>query len=84
VRALRHVSDTLDQSGWLLGLRDPYVAAALEAMHTARPTLDRGRPRTLGGAVPGRLRGRYLLALRMQRARTLLRDQRATVASVAA
>jgi AraC-like DNA-binding protein len=26
---------------------------------------------------------RYLLALRMQRARTLLRDQRATVASVA-
>jgi transcriptional regulator GlxA family with amidase domain len=27
---------------------------------------------------------RYLLALRMQRARTLLRDQRATVAAVAA
>ena len=32
-RALRHHSDTVRHPGWLSGLRDPYVAAALTAMH---------------------------------------------------
>jgi AraC-like DNA-binding protein len=95
-RALRHHSGTVDHPGWLLGLRDPYVAAALQAMHNdpAHPWTVARLARTVGlsravfaarftdhvgeGAI------RYLLALRMQRARRLLRDQRATVAAVAA
>jgi AraC-like DNA-binding protein len=95
-RALRHVSDTLDQPGWLSALRDPYVAAALEAMHSdlARPWTVADLARLMGlsrAAFAGRFTDhvgepviRYLLALRMQRARTLLRDPRATIASVAA
>jgi AraC-like DNA-binding protein len=96
VRALRHHGDTVDQPGWLAGLRDPYVAAALAAVHT-----DPGRPwslaalaRTAGlsrAAFAARFTDRvgepamhYLLALRMQRAKALLRDRRATVAAVAA
>jgi len=94
-RALRHHSDTVDQPGWLLGLRDPYVAAALNAMHTdlARPWTVASLARTVGlsrAAFAARFTDRlgepairYLLSLRMQRARTLLRDQRATVAAVA-
>ena len=95
-RALRHHSDTVDQPGWLLGLRDPYVAAALSAMHTdlAQPWTVASLARTVGlsrAAFAARFTNhvgepaiRYLLALRMQRARTLLRDQRATVTAVAA
>jgi AraC-like DNA-binding protein len=95
-RALRHHSDTVDQPGWLLGLRDPYVAAALNAMHTdlARPWTVASLARTVGlsrAAFAARFTShlgepaiRYLLALRMQRARTLLRDRRATVSAVAA
>jgi AraC-like DNA-binding protein len=95
-RALRHYSDTADQPGWLRGLRDPYVAAALNAMHTdlAHPWTVASLARTVGlsrAAFAARFTEhlsepaiRYLLALRMQRARTLLRDQRATVAAVAA
>ena len=94
-RALRHHSDTVDQPGWLLGLRDPYVAAALNAMHTdlARPWTVASLARTVGlsrAAFAVRFTDRlgepairYLLSLRMQRARTLLRDQLATVAAVA-
>jgi AraC-like DNA-binding protein len=29
IRALRHYGDTVDRPGWLAGLRDPYVAAAV-------------------------------------------------------
>jgi AraC-like DNA-binding protein len=95
IRALRHHSDTVRQPGWLAGLRDPYVATALAAMHA-----DPGGPWTLTGlaATAGLSRAafsarfsdrvgepamRYLLALRMQRARTLLHDHDATVATVA-
>ena len=94
-RAIRHYSDTVDQPGWLAGLRDPYVAAALGAMHE-----DPGRPWTLAAlartvglsrsafaarftALVGEPAMRYLLSLRMHRAKTMLRDQRATVAAVA-
>lgn len=95
IRALRHHSDAVTQPGWLAGLRDPYVAAALAAIHA-----DPGRPWTLAGLASaaglsraafaarftdrvGEPAMRYLLSLRMQRARTLLRDERATVAAVA-
>jgi AraC-like DNA-binding protein len=95
IRALRHYSHTVDQPGWLAGLRDPYVAAALAAIHAdlAHPwTLD-GLARTVGlsrATFAARFTGRvgepairYLQALRMQRAKTLLLDQNATVAAVA-
>ncbi len=96
VRALRHHSVTTDHPGWLGGLRDPYIAPALAAVHA-----DLARPWTLTNlaATAGLSRAafaarftervgepamRYVLALRMQRAKTLLRDRRATVTSVAA
>ena len=34
IRVLRHHSDTVAHTGWLAGLRDPFVAAALAAVHT--------------------------------------------------
>jgi AraC-like DNA-binding protein len=95
IRALRQYSDTVEQPGWLAGLRDPYVASALASIHA-----DPARPWTLNalaGSVGlsraafaarftdrvGEPAMRYLLSLRMQRARTLLQDQQATVAAVA-
>jgi AraC-like DNA-binding protein len=95
VRALRHYGDTVDQPGWLAGLRDPYVAAALAAMHAdiAHPWDLTSLARTSGlsrAAFAARFTKRvgvpamrYLLSLRMQRAKTLLRDQKKTIASVA-
>jgi AraC-like DNA-binding protein len=96
IRALRHHSDTVGQAGWLAGLRDPCIAAALAAIHAdpARPwTLTRlaasvGLSRAAFSARftdrVGEPAMRYLMSLRMQRARTLLRDRRATVTAVAA
>jgi AraC-like DNA-binding protein len=96
IMALRQHSAVVDQPGWLAGLGDPCVAAALSALHRdlARPwTLPAlaaaaGLSRTAFAARftgrVGRPAMRYLLDLRMQRARTLLRDDRATVAAVAA
>ncbi|HEX8346654.1 MAG TPA: AraC family transcriptional regulator [Actinoplanes sp.] len=95
IRALRQYSDTVEQPGWLAGLRDPYVASALASIHA-----DPARPWTLSalaGSVGlsraafaarftdrvGEPAMRYLLSLRMQRARTLLQDEQATVAAVA-
>lgn len=95
IRALRQHSGTADRPGWLAGLGDPGIAAALAAIHgdPAYPwTLPRlaataGLSRAAFAARfterVGRPAMRYLLALRMQRARTLLRDERATVAAVA-
>lgn len=96
VRALRHHSATTGHPGWLAGMRDPYLAPALAAVHA-----DPARPWTLPGLAAeaklsraafaarftervGEPAMRYVLALRMQRAKTLLRDQRATVSAVAA
>ncbi|WP_218061702.1 AraC family transcriptional regulator [Planobispora rosea] len=96
VRALRHHSDTVDRPGWLAGLADPCLTRALDAMHgdLAHPWTVAALARTAGlsraafsarfTAQVGRPVMRYLLAVRMQRARTLLRDRRATVAAVAA
>jgi AraC-like DNA-binding protein len=95
-RALRHHGDTVAQPGWLAGLRDPYVATALAAMHhePARPWTLANLARTAGlsrAAFAARFTDRvgepamrYLLSLRMQRARTLLRNQQTTVAAIAA
>ncbi|GIE99908.1 AraC family transcriptional regulator [Paractinoplanes rishiriensis] len=95
VRALRHYGHTDDRPGWLSGLRDPYVAPALEAIHA-----DPGRAWTVAGlaSTAGLSRAafaarftrqvgepvmRYVLTLRMQRAKALLRDGHTTVAAVA-
>lgn len=95
IRALRHHSDTVDRPGWLAGLADPCVAAALAAVHrdpaypwtlpalAAAAGLSRAAFAARFTERVGRPAMRYVLALRMQRARTLLRDERATVAAVA-
>lgn len=96
VRVLRHHSASVDRPGWLAGLRDPRVATALAAVHAdlARPWtvaglaevahLSRAAFSARFTARVGQPVMRYVLALRMQRARTLLRDADATIASVAA
>jgi len=95
VRAMRHHGPTADQPGWLAGLADPAVAAALSAVHE-----DPARPWTLAhlaaeaglsrAAFSARFTGRvgeppmrYVVGLRMQRARILLRDRSRTVSAVA-
>ena len=95
VRALRHHSTTVEHPGWLTGLRDPYVAAGLAAIHgdPARAWTLTNLASTVGlsrAAFAARFTDRigepamrYLLRLRMQRAKTLLRDEQATVAAVA-
>ena len=96
VRALRHHSVSSGQPGWLTGLGDPYVAPVLAAVHAdpGRPWTLAGLAAVAGLSraafaarfteCVGRPAMRYLLALRMARARTLLRDERATVSAVAA
>jgi len=95
IRALRHHSESVTQPGWLAGLRDPYVAAALGALHAdpARPWTLASLARAAGlsrAAFAARFTERvgepamrYLLSLRMQRAKTLLHDQETTIATVA-
>lgn len=95
VRALRHHGESGGGSGWLSGLRDPYVAVALRLLHEdpARTWTLASLARAVGlsrAAFAARFTERvgqpamqYLLSLRMQRARSMLRDQRATVAAVA-
>jgi AraC-like DNA-binding protein len=95
IRVLRHHSDTVAHTGWLAGLRDPFVAAALAAVHTnpAHPWTLAGLASTVGlsrAAFAARFTDRvgesamrYLLSLRMQRAKTLLRNQQTTIAAVA-
>ncbi|RSM58156.1 AraC family transcriptional regulator [Actinoplanes sp. ATCC 53533] len=95
IRALRQHSGSVDRPGWLAGLGDPGIAAALAAIHGdlaypwTLPTLaaTAGLSRAAFAARfterVGRPAMRYLLSLRMQRARTLLRDERATVAAIA-
>ncbi|MBL7495829.1 AraC family transcriptional regulator [Frankia sp. CNm7] len=95
-RALRHHGDTTTHPGWLTGLRDPYLAPALAAMHhdLARPWTVASLARAAGlsrAAFAARFTGRvgepvmhYLQSLRMQRAKTLLRGHDATLAAIAA
>ncbi|MGK5684363.1 AraC family transcriptional regulator [Actinoplanes sp. URMC 104] len=95
-RVLRESGPVAAHPGWLAGLRDPHLAAALGALHDepARPwtlatlaaaanlsrTAFAGRFRAVVGEPPMQ----YLQALRLHHARRLLRDERLTVAAVAA
>jgi AraC-like DNA-binding protein len=94
-RALRHHIEAAVEPGWLHGLRDPYVASALAALHAdlaASWTLD-SLARAAGlsrAAFAARFAGtvgqtpmKYLYQCRMRRAMTLLSVERATAASVA-
>jgi transcriptional regulator GlxA family with amidase domain len=95
-RVLRHHADAVDHPGWLAGLRDPCVAAALAAVHAdvAGPWSLIGLAQVAGlsrAAFAARFAERigeppmtYLLHLRMQRAKAQLRGSDATVAAVAA
>jgi AraC-like DNA-binding protein len=94
VRAIRQHAG--DRPGWLRGLSDPYLSPALAAIHTdlRRQWTVAGLARVAGlsrAAFAARFTEkvgvpviRYLQAARMQRARTLLRAERATVSAVAA
>jgi AraC-like DNA-binding protein len=95
-RALRFQMDVVAEPGLLRGLTDPYVAAALAALHDdlARSWTVASLAATAGlsrAAFAARFRERvgtapagYLVGLRMARASLLLRDERATLAAVAA
>jgi len=94
-RALRFHAEQADEPGWLRGLRDPYVAKALAALHD-----DLKRPWTLASLARaadlsraafaarfaetvGETPMRYLLRHRMRRVMRMLRDDRATLARAA-
>jgi AraC-like DNA-binding protein len=94
-RALRHHLERAEEPGWLRGLRDPHVAAALAALHgdLAAPWTVESLARAAGlsraafAARFTRTVGRppmdYVLHCRMRKAMTLLRVERATVGKVA-
>ncbi|MFW0795936.1 AraC family transcriptional regulator [Gordonia sp. CPCC 205515] len=95
VQALRHYATTSEATGWLAALRDPAIARVLLAVHDApgRPwdvatlAATAGLSRTVFCARFVALLQqppmRYVTAIRVQRARTLLRDENLTVAAVA-
>ena len=95
-RALRFQMDVGEEPGLLRGLADPYVSLGLAAMHNdlARPWTVASVAAAAGlsrAAFAARFRERtgmapasYLTGLRLARARTLLRDERSTLAAVAA
>jgi AraC-like DNA-binding protein len=94
VSALRFHARTAPDAGWLGGLRDPRIAPVLTAVHrdpahpwtveelAAVSRLSRAAFSARFTAQVGQPAMRYVTAIRMQRARTLLRDEGATVASV--
>jgi AraC-like DNA-binding protein len=96
-RALRHHLETSDDPGWLSGLRDPPVAAALAAVHAdpaatwdltslaAEAGLSRSAFAARFSDVVGQTPMRYVFEYRMRRASHLLTAAGgATIASVAA
>jgi AraC-like DNA-binding protein len=94
VRALRQ--HAVGRPGWLAGLRDPHVSLALAAIHAdlRRQWTVAGLAGVAGlsrAAFAARFTERvgepairYVLSARMQRARTLLSAEPATIAAVAA
>ncbi len=96
IQALRHHARTSLEPGWLGGLRDPHIAPVLGAIHqdpghhwsvpelAGIARLARATFSARFTAQVGQPAMRYVTAVRMQRARTLLRDEHATVAVVAA
>lgn len=95
VQALRFHARTAAAAGWLGGLRDPRIAPVLAAVHqdpahpwtvdelAAVSRLSRAAFSARFTAQVGQPAIRYVTAIRMQRARSLLRDDGATVAGVA-
>jgi len=95
IRALRHQVASEQQSGWLAGLRDPQVATALALLHAdlaqqwtlpllaAKAGLSRAAFAARFTASVGESPMRYLLLLRLQRAKSLMRNPAATIATVA-
>lgn len=95
-RALRESGAATDHPGWLAGLRDPHLAAALGALHAepahpwtlatlaAAARLSRTAFTARFAATVGEPPMAYLRSLRLHHARRLLRDERLTVAAVAA
>src|SRR5215471_12780657 len=97
VDAVRRYVDTLPENsrGWLAGLRDRFVGRALALMHDAPATqwtvdelgrrvgLSRSALHERFAEMIGQPPMQYLANWRMQVAAALLRDTRATVASVA-
>ena len=97
VEAVRAYVATLpaEQTGWLKGLRDPYVGRALALLHS-RPSepwtaetiakqvgLSRSAFNDRFAALIGMAPIRYLTHWRLQLARDKLRDGRATIAQIA-
>lgn len=94
VQALRHHARSAGD-GWLSGLRDPHLAPVLGAVHTdpgrswtldelaSVAGLSRAAFAARFSARLGQPALRYVTAVRMQRARSMLRDERVTVAAVA-
>jgi AraC-like DNA-binding protein len=95
-QALRFHAEHADDPGWLRGLRDPYVAKALAALHddlghlwtldslASTAGLSRSAFAARFTAMVGEPPMRYLHDRRMQRAMTILRDERVTLERVAA
>lgn len=95
IQALRHQVASEQQSGWLAGLRDPQVAAALALLHAElahqwtlpllaqKVGLSRAAFAARFTASVGESPMRYLLSLRLQRAKSLMRNPAATIAAVA-
>jgi AraC-like DNA-binding protein len=95
IRALRHLVATEQRAGWLAGLRDPQVATALALLHAdlahhwtlpllaTKVGLSRAAFAARFTASVGESPMRYLLSLRLQRAKSLMRNPAATVAAVA-
>lgn len=95
-RALRYHAEQTSAASWLGALSDPHLARALSALHESieRPWslpelariagLSRAAFAARFAAKVGETPMRYLLRCRVQRAMALLREERATLASVAA
>jgi AraC-like DNA-binding protein/mannose-6-phosphate isomerase-like protein (cupin superfamily) len=94
-RALRFHVEKADEPGWLKGLQDPQVARALAVIHDdfKRPWTLVSLAKAAGlsrAAFAARFTDkvgdapmRYLLRCRMRHAMAMLRDKRATLASIA-
>lgn len=95
VQALRHYARSAAASGWLVALRDPDISRVLAAVHAepgrawdlealaGEANMSRATFSARFTTMLGQPAMRYVTSIRMQRAKTLLRDDRMTVAAVA-
>ena len=95
VQAFRFHMQQSPQRGWLAALRDPDISRVLTAIHsdpggewdiaslTRVARMSRSAFSARFTELMGQSAMRYVTAIRMQRAITLLRDERSSVAAVA-